>query len=41
MKAIAITIKPQHLVNILNGTKTLEIRKNKTPQNYAWVEVDL
>lgn len=33
MKAIAITIKPQHLVNILNGTKTLEIRKNKNLYN--------
>ena len=32
-KAIAITIKPQHLVNILNGTKTLEIRKNKALYN--------
>lgn len=32
-KAIAITIKPQHLVNILNGTKTLEIRKNKVLYN--------
>ena len=28
-KAIAITIKPQHLVNILDGTKLGEIRKNK------------
>ena len=27
--AIAITIKPQHLFNILNGTKLGEIRKNK------------
>lgn len=29
MKAIMISIKPQHLVNILNGKKTIEIRKNK------------
>lgn len=33
MKAILITIKPQHLCNILNGTKTLEIRKNKALYN--------
>lgn len=32
-KAIAITIKPQHLVNSLNGTKALEIRKNKVLYN--------
>lgn len=29
MKAIMISIKPQHLANILNGKKTIEIRKNK------------
>lgn len=29
MKAILISIKPQHLVNILNGKKSIEVRKNK------------
>lgn len=29
MKAIMISIKPQHLVNILNGKKTIEVRKSK------------
>ena len=33
MKAILISIKPQHLVNILNGKKTIEIRKNKALAN--------
>jgi len=27
MKAILMSIRPQHLVNILNGKKTIEIRK--------------
>lgn len=27
-KAILISIRPEHLVNILNGAKTLELRKN-------------
>lgn len=32
-KLIVITIKPQHLCNILNGIKTIEIRKNKNLAN--------
>ena len=33
MKAIMISIKPQHLVNILNGKKPIEVRKNKALAN--------
>lgn len=29
MKAILISIKPQHLANILNGEKTIEVRTSK------------
>lgn len=36
MKAIMISIKPQHLVNILNGKKTIEIRKNKSLTNAVY-----
>ena len=32
-KTLLITIKPQHLCNILNGIKTIEIRKNKNLAN--------
>ena len=33
MKAILMSIRPQHLVNILNGDKTIELRK-KFPSDY-------
>ena len=33
MKKLIITIKPQHLCNILNGIKTIEVRKNKNLAN--------
>lgn len=33
MKKLIITIKPQHLCNILNGIKTIEARKNKNLAN--------
>jgi|LSQX01.2.fsa_nt_gb predicted transcriptional regulator len=37
MKAILMSIRPQHLVNILNGKKTIELRK-KFPSDYrGWV----
>lgn len=32
-KTLLITIKPQHLCNILNGIKTIEVRKNKNLAN--------
>lgn len=35
MKKLIITIKPQHLCNILNGIKTIEVRKNKILANAA------
>lgn len=39
MKAILMSIKPQHVANILNGIKTLEIRK-KFPIDYVgWVYI--
>lgn len=39
MKAIMISIRPQHVVNILNGLKTLEIRK-RFPKDYVgWVYI--
>ena len=39
MKAILISIKPQHVANILNGIKTLEIRR-KFPIDYVgWVYI--
>ena len=31
--AILLSIRPEHLVNILNGKKTIEIRKNVLPLN--------
>lgn len=37
--AIAITIKPQHLFNILNGTKLGEVRKNKALVNAIKKEI--
>ena len=33
MKAILLSVKPQHLANILNGKKTIELRKSKLPLN--------
>lgn len=37
MKAILMSIQPKHLCNILNGDKTIELRK-KIPKNYkGWV----
>lgn len=37
MKAVLISIRPQHLVNILNGKKTIELRK-KFPSDFrGWV----
>jgi hypothetical protein len=37
MKAILLSIKPEHALNILNGNKTLELRKN-IPKGYiGWV----
>ena len=39
MKAIMMSIRPQHVANILNGIKTLEIRK-RFPKNYVgWVYI--
>lgn len=39
MKAILMSIKPQHVANILNEIKTLEIRK-KFPKDYVgWVYI--
>ena len=38
-KSLMISIQPKHLVNILNGYKTLELRKN-VPKDYkGWVYV--
>ena len=37
--ALAITIKPQHLVNILNGKKLGEVRKNKSLINAIKKEI--
>ena len=37
MKAILMSIRPQHLANILNGKKTIELRK-RFPSDYrGWV----
>ena len=39
MKVILLSIKPQHMANILNGIKTLEIRK-RFPKDYVgWVYI--
>lgn len=39
MEAILMSIKPQHATNILNGKKTIEIRK-RFPKDYAgWVYI--
>lgn len=38
-KAILLSIRPEHLVNILNGKKTLELRKT-VPKDYkGWVYI--
>lgn len=38
-KELLISIKPEHLVNILNGKKTLELRKT-VPKDYkGWVNI--
>jgi predicted transcriptional regulator len=38
-KAILLSVRPEHLVNILNGYKTLELRKN-VPKDYkGWVYI--
>lgn len=39
MKAILISIKPQHVANILNGIKTLEIRKRFPSDYVGWVYI--
>lgn len=39
IKSILISIQPEHLVNILNGKKTLELRKT-VPKDYkGWVNI--
>lgn len=39
MKAILMSIRPQHMAKILNGKKTIEIRK-KFPKDYVgWVYI--
>ena len=39
MKAIMMSIKPQHVANILNGLKTIEVRK-RFPKDYVgWVYI--
>ena len=37
MKAILMSIRPQHLVNILNGKKTIELRKRFPKDFMGWV----
>ena len=37
MKAILMSIRPQHLVNILNGKKTIELRKQFPSDYRGWV----
>jgi len=36
-KSLMISIRPKHLVNILNGNKTLELRKNVPKDFKGWV----
>lgn len=38
-KAILISIRPEHAVNILNGVKTLEIRRNVPTDFKGWVYI--
>jgi predicted transcriptional regulator len=37
MKSIIISIKPEHALNILNGLKTLELRKSVPKDFVGWV----
>ncbi len=39
MKAILMSIRPQHVANILNGIKTLEIRKRFPSDYVGWVYI--
>ena len=39
MKVILMSIQPKHLVNILNGKKTLEIRKSVPKDFKGWVYI--
>ena len=39
MKALLLSIKPQHAYNILNGNKTLELRKSVPKGFVGWVYV--
>lgn len=39
MKAILMSIKPQHATNILNGKKTIEIRKTFPEDYVGWVYI--
>jgi predicted transcriptional regulator len=39
MKAIMISIRPEHVVNILNGKKTLELRKSVPKGFVGWVYI--
>ena len=38
-KSLMISIQPKHLVNILNGTKTLELRKSIPKEYEGWVNL--
>ena len=39
-KSLMLSIRPEHLVNILNGNKTLEIRKTVKPKDFiGWVYI--
>ena len=39
MKAILLSINPEHALNILNGKKTLELRKRVPKGFIGWVYV--
>ena len=39
MKAILLSIRPEHALNILNGDKTLELRKSVPKDFVGWVYV--
>lgn len=39
MKAILMSIKPQHVANILNGLKTIEIRRRFPSDYVGWVYI--
>ena len=39
MKAILLSIRPEHALNILNGDKTLELRKRVPKDFKGWVYV--